>query len=191
MANVDVILLERVSGLGQMGDVVAVKPGFARNFLLPQKKALRATAQNKAFFEKQKVVLEAQNLARKGEAEKVSKKIDGLKVVVIRAAAEGGQLYGSVSARDIADAVIAAGYKIERRQVLLNQAIKTLGLFPVEVALHPEVSVNVTVNVARSEDEAKIQAERGEAVIIDPNAVDADDEAPAEEETNVQAAGNA
>jgi large subunit ribosomal protein L9 len=190
MANVDVILLERVSGLGQMGDVVAVKPGFARNFLLPQKKALRATAQNKAFFEKQKVVLEAQNLARKGEAEKVSKKMDGLKVVVIRAAAEGGQLYGSVSARDIADAIIAAGYKIERRQVQLNQAIKTLGLFPTEVALHPEVTIHVTVNVARSEDEAKLQAVRGEAVIIDPNAVPADEEAPAAEE-NVQAAGSA
>jgi large subunit ribosomal protein L9 len=190
MANVDVILLERVSGLGQMGDVVAVKPGYARNFLLPQKKALRATAQNKTFFEKQKAVLEAQNLARKGEAEKVAKKMDGLKVVVIRAAAEGGQLYGSVSARDIADAVIAAGYKIERRQVALNQAIKALGLFPVDVALHPEVSVAVTVNVARSEDEARIQAERGEAVIIDRNAVEVEEEAP-EETANVQAAGNA
>jgi large subunit ribosomal protein L9 len=190
MANVDVILLERVSGLGQMGDVVAVKPGFARNFLLPQKKALRATAQNKAFFDKQKVVLEAQNLARKGEAEKVSKKMDGLKVVVLRAAAEGGQLYGSVSARDIADAVSALGFAVDRQHVVLNQAIKTLGLFPVDVALHPEVTIHVTVNVARSEDEAKLQAVRGEAVIIDPNAIEEDEAKPAEE-ANVQASGNA
>lgn len=187
MAHMDVILLERVSGLGQMGDVVAVRPGYARNFLLPQKKALRANAANRAYFEKQKTTLEANNLARKSEAEKVGKKVDGVKVVVIRAAAEGGQLYGSVSARDISDAVTAAGFKIERRQVVLNTAIKTLGLFPVEVALHPEVHVTVTVNVARSEDEAKIQAERGEAVVHDRNAAAAELEAltaPAEDEAS-------
>jgi large subunit ribosomal protein L9 len=159
MSATQVILLERVESLGQMGDVVRVKPGFARNFLLPQKKAMRATKENLAFFEKQKTQLVAQNLALKGEAEKVAEKMAGLTVVIIRQAGETGQLYGSVSNRDISDAVTASGFTIERRQVLLQQPIKALGFHTTRVALHPEVSIEVKVNVAQSEDEAKAQAE--------------------------------
>ncbi len=155
---VEVILLERVEKLGQMGQVVKVRPGFARNFLLPQKKALRATKENLAFFEKQRTQLEAQNLHRKGEAEEVAKKLDGVAVVVIRQAGESGQLYGSVNARDIADAVTAAGFTIGRSQVVLDKAIKTLGLYKQRVVLHPEVAVHVTVNVAQSGEEAAMQA---------------------------------
>jgi large subunit ribosomal protein L9 len=155
---VDVILLERVEHLGQMGQVVKVRPGFARNYLLPQKKALRATKDNLAYFEKQRVQLEAVNLQRRGEAEDVAKKLDGLRVVVIRQAGESGHLYGSVSARDIAEAVCAAGFTIERKQVVLDLPIKTLGLHPVRVVLHPEVSVTVTANIAQSEEEAQMQA---------------------------------
>jgi len=157
----DVILLERVEKLGQMGQVVKVRPGFARNFLLPQKKALRATKENLAYFDKQKAQLEAQNLERRKEAEVVAKTLDGMSVVITRQSGETGILYGSVSSRDIADAVTAAGVSIERRQVAIEQPIKTLGLFPVRIVLHPEVSVNVTVNVARSADEAELQAQRG------------------------------
>ncbi|HUN47520.1 MAG TPA: 50S ribosomal protein L9 [Stellaceae bacterium] len=153
-----VILLERVEKLGQMGQVVDVKPGFARNFLLPQKKALRATKDNIAYFEKQRTQLEAQNLARKGEAEQVAQKLDGLSVVVIRQAGESGQLYGSVSARDIAEAVTEAGFTIARGQVVQEKAIKTLGLYKQRVVLHPEVSVTVTINVAQSAEEAEMQA---------------------------------
>jgi len=155
---VQVILLERVEKLGQMGQVVDVKPGFARNFLLPQKKALRATKDNIAYFEKQRTQLEAQNLARKGEAEQVAQKLDGLSVVVIRQAGESGQLYGSVSARDIAEAVTQAGFTIARGQVVQEKAIKTLGLYKQRVVLHPEVSVTVTINVAQSAEEAEMQA---------------------------------
>ena len=155
---VQVILLERVEKLGQMGQVVDVKPGFARNFLLPQKKALRATKDNIAYFEKQRTQLEAQNLARKGEAEQVAQKLDGLSVVVIRQAGESGQLYGSVSARDIAEAVTEAGFTIARGQVVQEKAIKTLGLYKQRVVLHPEVSVTVTINVAQSAEEAEMQA---------------------------------
>ncbi|HEY0522064.1 MAG TPA: 50S ribosomal protein L9 [Stellaceae bacterium] len=155
---VEVILLERVEKLGQMGQVVKVKPGFARNFLLPQKKALRATKANLAIFEKQRVQLEATNLKRRQEAEQVAGKMTNLSVVIVRQAGESGQLYGSVSARDIADAVDAAGFTIERQQVVLDRPIKTLGLHPVRVVLHPEVSVSVTVNVAQSEEEATMQA---------------------------------
>ncbi len=158
MANMDVILLERIETLGQMGEVVKVKPGYARNFLLPQKKALRATKDNLAYFESQRAQLEAQNLKRRQDAEGVSGKMTNVTVVILRQAGETGQLYGSVSPRDIADAVTAAGYTIDRRQVLLDQAIKTLGLFKTRVALHPEVFVNVTVNVAQSEEEAAMQA---------------------------------
>lgn len=161
-----VILLERVENLGQMGDVVTVRPGYARNFLLPRQKALRATQDNVAHFEAQKKELEAQNLKRREEAEKVSKKIDGLKIVLVRQASEAGHLYGSVSARDIADGVTEKGFKIDRNQVNMDRAYKTLGLFPIKVSLHPEVSVEVTINIARSEDEAKIQEERGEALIV-------------------------
>jgi len=155
---VEVILLERVEKLGQMGQVVKVRPGFARNFLLPQKKALRATKENLAFFDNQRVQLEAQNLQRKGEAEQVAKKLDGVSVVVIRQAGESGQLYGSVTARDVADAVTAAGFSIGRSQVVLDKAIKTLGLYKQRVVLHPEVAVQVTVNVAQSAEEAEMQA---------------------------------
>lgn len=161
-----VILLERVENLGQMGDVVTVRPGYARNFLLPRQKALRATQDNVAHFEAQKKELEAQNLKRREEAEKVAKKIDGLKIVLVRQASEAGHLYGSVSARDIADGVTEKGFKIDRNQVNMDRAYKTLGLFPIKVSLHPEVSVEVTINIARSEDEAKIQEERGEALIV-------------------------
>src|SRR5919206_2324974 len=155
---VDVLLLERVEMLGQMGEVVQVRPGFARNYLLPQKKALRATKANLAYFEKQRAQLEATNLKRRQEAEEVAKQLDGLSVVIVRTAGESGQLYGSVSARDIADAVTAAGVTVERRQIVLDKPIKTLGLHPVRVVLHPEVTVTVTANVAQSEEEAEMQA---------------------------------
>jgi large subunit ribosomal protein L9 len=155
----DVILLERVENLGQMGQVVKVRPGFARNFLLPQKKAMRATKENLAYFEKQRAQLEAQNLTRKSEAEQVAEKLNGLKVVLIRQAGESGQLYGSVSARDLSDAVTSAGFTITRGQIILEKPIKTLGLFPLKVVLHPEVSVQVTANVAQSGEEAEMQAQ--------------------------------
>jgi len=155
---VQVILLERVEKLGQMGQVVDVRPGYARNFLLPQKKALRATKDNLAYFETQRGQLEAQNLARKSEAEAVAKKLDGLSVVVIRQAGESGQLYGSVTARDIAQGVTEAGFTVGRGQIVLERAIKTLGLHKQRVVLHPEVSVTVTVNVAQSVEEAEMQA---------------------------------
>jgi large subunit ribosomal protein L9 len=161
----DVILLERVPNLGALGQVVKVKPGYARNFLLPKKKALRATKENLAYFERQKTVIEQTNAERRKAAEQQGGKVDGASVVIVRQAAESGQLYGSVTARDIADAVSALGHTVERQHVVLNDAIKTLGLFKVTVALHPEVTITVTVNVARSEDEAKTQAQRGEALI--------------------------
>ena len=155
---VEVILLERVEKLGQMGQVVKVKPGFARNFLLPQKKALRATKDNLAYFETRRTQLEATNLERKGEAEEVAKTLNGVAVTIIRQAGESGQLYGSVTARDISDAVTTAGFTISRGQVTLDKAIKTLGLYKLRVVLHPEVSVQVTVNVAQSAEEAEMQA---------------------------------
>jgi large subunit ribosomal protein L9 len=192
---VDVILLERVEKLGQMGQVVKVRPGFARNYLLPHKKALRATKENLAYFEKQRGQLEAQNLARRGEAEHVAKKLDGIAVVVIRQAGESGQLYGSVTARDISDAVTKAGFTIGRGQVVLDKAIKTLGLYKQRVVLHPEVSVTVTVNVAQSAEEAEMQSKgvdplrlAQEAAAREPEATaaatddGAADEAAAEEE---------
>lgn len=157
----DVILLQRIEKLGQMGEVVKVKPGFARNYLLPQKKALRATDENRARFEKQRAQLEATNLARRQEAEKISGKVDGLTVVVIRQAGETGFLYGSVSPRDISEAVTKGGVTIVRDQVLLDRPIKMLGLHSVRVALHPEVIVTVTANVAKSEEEAEIQKKAG------------------------------
>ncbi len=160
-----VILLERVESLGQMGDVVNVKPGYARNFLLPRSKALRATQDNIAYFETQKKHLEADNLKRRAEAEKVGKKVDGIKVAIIRQASEAGQLYGSVSARDIADAIVEAGFKVDRSQVRMDRSYKLLGLYPVKVSLHPEVTVEVTINIARSQEEAKIQEEKGVALI--------------------------
>ncbi len=172
----DVILLERIEKLGQMGDVVKVKPGFARNYLLPQKKALRATEANRKRFEQQRAQIEAANLKRRQEAEAVSPRLDGMVVVLIRQAGESGQLFGSVSPRDIAEAVSAAGVTIERRQVLLDRPIKTIGLHPVRVALHPEVIVSITANVAKSQDEARIQQETGGAATAAP------EEAPSIEE---------
>ena len=158
-----VILLERLGRLGQIGDVVTVKDGFARNFLLPQGKALRATEANRKHFESERSQLEARDLERKGEAEAVAKKLDGQSFIVIRQAGDNGQLYGSVSTRDIATAVTEGGFSIERRQVQLDKPIKMLGLHEVRVALHGEVVPHVLVNVARTEDEAARQA-RGEDV---------------------------
>ena len=160
----DVILLERIEKLGQMGDVVTVKPGYARNFLLPQKKALRATDENRSHFESQRAQLEAENLKKRQEAEAVASKIEDLDVILIRQAGDSGQLYGSVSARDISDSVTELGVTIGRGQVLLDRAIKELGLHPIRISLHPEVSVELTVNVARTEDEAATQREHGQSI---------------------------
>lgn len=162
---IEVILMERIERLGSMGDVVKVKPGFARNFLLPQKKALRATKANRELFEKQRAELEAKNAARRAEAETVGAKMDGVKVVIIRQASEMGMLFGSVTARDVAEAAKEAGHAVDRAMVQIDTPIKMLGLFPVKVKLHPEVVVKVTVNVARSPEEAIIQAEKGAALI--------------------------
>ena len=161
-----VILLERVEKLGQIGDEVKVKDGFARNYLLPKKKALRATTRNRAYFETQRAQLEARNLERKTEAEAIAAKLEGKSFVLLRQAGDRGQLYGSVSPRDIADAIGAGGFTVDRTQVPLDKAIKTIGLVPVTVVLHPEVRVGVTVNVARTEDEAERQA-RGEDVLAE------------------------
>ena len=163
MADVELILLQRVEKLGQMGDTVKVRPGFARNYLLPQKKALRANKQNLERFEQERVQLEAQNLKRREEAERVAERVGGLSVVIIRQAGESGSLYGSVSARDVAIATTEAGLTVTRQQVVLEHPIKTLGLSQVRVTLHPEVVIPVTVNVARSLEEAAKQA-RGERV---------------------------
>lgn len=169
----EIILLERIEKLGKMGDTVKVKPGYARNFLLPQRKALRATKENVAYFQAQRAALESQNNERKVEAEKIAKKIEGLKVVIIRQASEGGHLYGSVASRDIADAVLATSdVSITRNQVDMNAAFKSIGLFPVKIVLHPEVKVTVTLNIARSAEEAKTQEKTGKAVIVDYNADD-------------------
>ena len=154
-----VILLERVAKLGQMGEVVNVKDGFARNFLLPQGKALFASKANLAAFEGQKAHLEARNLESKAEAEKLAEKLDGQKFVVIRQASDGGSLYGSVSTRDAADAARDGGFEVDRRQVALSAPIKELGLHEVIVTLHPEVEATITLNVARSAEEAELQAQ--------------------------------
>lgn len=159
----EIILLERIGKLGQMGDTVRVKDGYARNFLLPQGKALRATKQNMKRFENERAQLEARNLELKKEAEAVADKISGNDFVIIRQAGDTGQLYGSVSTRDVSEIVTEGGCSIERRQVLLDRPIKILGVHPVRISLHPEVEVSVTVNVARSEEEAERQA-KGEDV---------------------------
>lgn len=159
----EVILLERIGRLGQMGDVVTVKDGFARNYLLPQGKALRATEANRKRFERERAQLEARDLELKSEAQAVAAKLDGQSFIVLRQAGETGQLYGSVSTRDIAAAITEGGFSIERRQVMLDRPIKTLGLHEVRVSLHAEVEPHVIINVARSQDEAARQA-RGEDV---------------------------
>lgn len=158
---IEVILMQRVEKLGQMGERVRVKPGYARNFLLPKGKAIRASKDNIERFERERVQLEAQNLKRREEAERVAERVYGLAVVIIRSAGESGALYGSVSARDIAEACKQNGLTLDRTQVLLEQPIKTLGITQVRVALHPEVLIPVGVNVARSQEEAERQ-ERGE-----------------------------
>ena len=160
-----VILLERIGRLGQMGDVVTVKDGYARNFLLPQKKALRATQENLARFERDRAQLEARDLELKKDAEAVAGKLAGKNFLAIRQAGDTGQLYGSVTTRDIAEVVTAGGFTIDRRQIVLDRPIKTLGLHQTRVALHPEVIVQIALNVARSEDEAERQA-RGEDVTV-------------------------
>lgn len=160
-----VILLERIGRLGQMGDVVNVKDGFARNFLLPQKKALRATDENRKRFEKDRAQLEARDLELKKEAQAVADKLGGKSFLAIRQAGDTGQLYGSVTTRDIAEVVTSGGFSIDRRQVVLDHPIKTLGFHSTRVALHPEVIVAIWLNVARSQDEAERQA-RGEDVTV-------------------------
>jgi len=177
-----VILLERVEKLGQMGDVVKVKEGFARNFLLPRKKALRATKANMAHFESQKAQLEARNLHLKKEADGVAGKLDKKTFVILRSAGETGMLYGSVSTRDIADAITAGGVSVGRNQVAMDKAIKMLGMHDVKVVLHPEVRVNVTLNIARTAEEAERQA-RGENILVS----NAEAEARAEALANAEA----
>ncbi len=197
----EIILLERVEKLGQMGDVVSVKPGYARNFLLPQGKALRANKVNREKFETEKTQREADNLARRSDAETESGKMEGLAVSMVRAASEMGQLFGSVTSRDIADAVTEAGFTISRTQVVMEKSIKTLGLHDTRVRLHPEVTVTVKVNVARSLDEAETQLRTGVAVtgLVDDYddddiaeeaviEVEAADAAPADEATSDTAA---
>ena len=192
MSSIQVILLERVEKLGKIGEVVNVKPGFARNFLLPQKKALRASKANIAYFEAQKKSIEAASATKQKEAEKLVKKLEGIKAPLIRQASEAGQLFGSVNSRDIA-AIISEVSKeeITRNMVRLIDNIKTIGLFTVEIVLHPEVKVEVTVNIARSPEEAKIQSDTGRALIADSNSYEEEpvaeevpaEEVPAEEET--------
>jgi large subunit ribosomal protein L9 len=201
----EVILLERVAKLGQMGETVRVKDGFARNFLLPQGKALRATKDNKAKFETMKAQLEARNLEQRGDAEKVGTKLNGHTITVLRQASETGQLFGSVTARDLAGLISEAGFTVNRNQIALNAPIKTIGRHVVPVALHPEVEVTVTLNVARSADEAERQAKgedltSAEAIygedinenarpdaFFDPDAEEDERVVPAEEEENLQA----
>ena len=192
----DVILLERVEKLGGIGDVVKVKNGFARNYLLPRKKALRANDANRKLFEAQRAQIEADNASRRSDAEKASKGIDGKTVQLIRQASNTGQLYGSVSARDIVDALGADGAKVAKSQVILDRPIKAIGMHEVKVALHPEVSVTVTVNVARSPEEADLQAQgidvlqqmfEEEAAPIAAEEIAAADEADAEPAAPVQA----
>lgn len=173
MANIEVILMQRIDKLGQMGELVSVKPGYARNYLLPQKKAVRATKDNLARFEAQRAQLEAQNLKRREEAERVAERVSGLAIVVLRQAGDAGGLYGSVTARDVVAGCTASGLNITRAQVILGEPIKMLGLHQVQVELHPEVAIPVTVNVARSAEEAERQA-RGEILRADDD--DAEDD---------------
>ncbi len=161
-----VVLLERIAKLGQMGDIVTVKDGYARNFLLPQGKALRANKQNMERFESERAQLEADNLKLKTEAEAVKAKMDGESVIIIRQSSETGQLYGSVNTRDIATSYTEAGFSLNKSQIILDAPIKELGIYDISVSLHPEVEANVKINVARTEEEAELQA-RGESVTIE------------------------
>jgi large subunit ribosomal protein L9 len=176
----EIILLERVDKLGKLGDVVKVKPGYARNYLLPTGKALRANKANLEKFEAERADRESRNAEARSSAEDAMKGMGGLSVILVRAASEMGQLFGSVSARDIADAVGEAGHSIDKRQVVMDKAIKTLGLFPVKVNLHAEVQVEVIVNIARSAEEAKKQAETGAAVVTNYDAEEESVEAVAD-----------
>jgi large subunit ribosomal protein L9 len=163
--QMEVILLERITKLGQMGDVVRVKDGFARNYLLPKGKALRASEANRARFETMKIDLEARNLQQRGEAEKVAERLNGQSFTVLRQAAEGGQLYGSVTPRDLVGLIIDKGFTVERSQIVLNMPIKMIGIYKVPVSLHPEVEVSVSLTVARSADEAE-RLKRGEDITL-------------------------
>lgn len=178
----EIILLERVARLGQMGDTVKVKDGFARNYLLPQGKALRATDANRKRFESERVQLEARDLERKSEAEKVGAKLEGKTFVVIRAAGETGQLYGSVSTRDIAELLGEEGFTIARNQVELNNPIKNIGMTAVSIALHGDVQVDISLNIARTQDEADRQAAGEDLTSVDAIYGLDEDEAPSEEE---------
>ncbi len=182
----EVILLERIDKLGQMGDVVNVKSGYARSFLLPRKKALYATEENRRHFEEQRTQLEADDLKHRGEAGKVANKMDGLSVVLIRQAGEAGQLYGSVNSRDIANEVTQAGFTVAKSQIRLRHPIKSLGVFQVKVDLHSEISADISVNVAKSEDEANIQAKTGKAVVSAEEK--AEEAAPADKKAKIEKA---
>ena len=176
----EVVLLERIERLGQMGDVVNVKPGYARNYLLPKRKALRATKENLAQFDAERLQLEADNLQRRDEAQSVADRLDGLQVIVIRSAGESGQLYGSVNARDMSEVVTEAGFTVGRQQVIAERPVKALGFHDFRVRLHPEVEVTVTANVARSTEEAETQARLGRALVgmDEEEETGAPDEAP-------------
>ncbi len=176
---IEVILMERIERLGQLGQVVKVRPGYARNYLLPQKKALRATKINIAYFEKQRAAIEAQNAQHREDAVARAKTLEGLTVMLVRQASESGQLYGSVTARDVAEAATEAKHAIERRLVEITTPIKSIGLFPVKIKLHPEVAVTITVNVARTEEEGKMQLQRSNAAAAKAKAATAE---PAEAE---------
>ena len=184
-----IILLERIEKLGQMGDLVNVKPGYARNYLLPQGKALRANKANMERFESERAQREADNLTKRSEAETEAKKMEGLAVNMVRAASEMGQLFGSVTSRDIAEAVTEAGFTISRSQVIMERAIKTLGLTDTRIRLHPEVSVSVIVNIARSLAEAETQLKTG--VAVTGEADDSNQQTASPEETSEDAAATA
>lgn len=190
-----IILLERVEKLGQMGDVVTVKPGYARNFLLPTGKALRANKANLEKFESEKAELVARNDKAKGEAMATAKELDGVAVSIVRAASEMGQLFGSVNARDIAVALTEAGHNVDRRQIVMDKAIKTLGLIDMRVNLHAEVAVSITLNIARSLEEAQTQLASGKAVIaselLDDENDDIQEDAPAMEAASEEASDEA
>ena len=179
----EVILLERIAKLGQMGDVVRVKDGFARNYLLPKGKALRASEANRSRFETMKIDLEARNLQQRGEAEKVAERLNGQSFTVLRQAAEGGQLYGSVTPRDLVGLIIEKGFTVERSQIVLNVPIKMIGMYKIPVSLHPDVEVTVSLTVARSADEAE-RLKRGEDITI---ARDEADEAAAQAAATAEA----